>query len=78
MGDDRAVSVEMDSDVQSVAAFMQAQIAASRLVAVAEGLAAIAPALWGRYVPEPVQALRLSVVAPSAADGQQTRSSANG
>ena len=52
-------SIVMDSDVQEVAEFMQTRIAASRLVAVADGLAAVAPLLWGRYTAEAIQALRL-------------------
>jgi hypothetical protein len=52
-------SVILDDDVKAVAEFMQTKIAASRLISVADGLAAIAPLLWGRYEPEAVQALRL-------------------
>jgi hypothetical protein len=60
-------SIVVDADVRAVAEFMQGRIAASRLVAVANGLAAMAPLLWGTYQPEPVQALRLDVGAmPSA------------
>ena len=55
-----------DPDVQAVAEFMQARIAASRLVAVADGLAAMAPLLWGRYAAEAVQALRLDAGAITA------------
>jgi GTPase len=49
----------VDEDVQAVAAFMQGRIAASRLVAVADGLAALAPLLWGKFQPETIQAVRL-------------------
>jgi hypothetical protein len=52
-------SVIVDADVQAVADFMQTRISASRLVAVADGLAAIAPLLWGRFQPEAIQAIRL-------------------
>jgi len=52
--------VRVDSDVLAVAIFMQERMAASRLVAVADGLAAIAPLLWGHYEAEAVQALRLA------------------
>lgn len=38
-----------DSDVEAVARFMQANIAAAKLVPVAEAIASLAPALWGRY-----------------------------
>ncbi len=49
----------IDADVQVVAAFMQGRIQASRLVAVAGGIAALAPVLWGHYGTEGVQVLRL-------------------
>jgi len=51
--------LKVDSDVQALAEFMQTKIAASRLVAVAEGLAAMAPLLWGQYQPEAVRVVRL-------------------
>ena len=59
-------SMIVDDDVQAVAEFMQGKIAASRLVAVADGLAAIAPLLWGRFQPDAIQAIRLEA-APIAA-----------
>lgn len=69
--------IEIDSDVQAVAEFMQARIAASRLVAVADGLAAIAPLLWGRYKPEAVQVIRF--VAPSITGcAERTQPAASG
>jgi hypothetical protein len=54
-----STSVVIDSDIQAVVEFMQTRIAASRLVAVAGGLAAMAPLLWGHYKTEAVQAVRL-------------------
>jgi hypothetical protein len=51
-------SMIVDDDVKAVAEFMQGRIAASRLVAVADGLAAMAPLLWGRFQPEAIQAIR--------------------
>lgn len=54
-----ASSMVVDEDVRAVAEFMQGRIAASRLVAVADGLAGIAPLLWGKFQPEAVQAIRL-------------------
>ncbi len=51
-----------DSDVQEVAEFMQTRIPANRLVSVANGLAAIAPTLWGCYTPaEEIRVLQLVV-----------------
>ncbi len=62
------MSVVVDADVRAVAEFMQGKVAASRLVAVADGLAAIAPLLWGRYQTENIEVLRLD--APISAAGQ--------
>lgn len=61
------MDLRVDPDVQEVAEFMQRRIAASRLVGVADALAAIAPVLWGRYQPEMVDALRLDggITAPA-------------
>ena len=53
------MNVVVDADVKAVAEFMQERIAASRLVAVADGLAAVAPLLWGQYQSQGVQALQL-------------------
>ncbi len=53
-------ALEVDSDVLAVVAFLQTHVAASRLVAVADGLAAIAPLLWGKYQPESVQVIQLA------------------
>lgn len=61
----------VDADVQVVAEFMQSNVAASRLVAIADGLAAIAPLIWGRYEPEKVLALRL--VSPELTDCAERR-----
>jgi hypothetical protein len=52
-------TLAMDSDVQAVLEFMQREIPAGRLVGVANGVASIAPLLWGGYQPEKIQALRL-------------------
>jgi hypothetical protein len=49
----------IDPDLKSVAEFMQEQLPANRLVAVANGLAGIAPLLWGQYQSEEVETLRL-------------------
>jgi hypothetical protein len=51
--------VEIDPDLHAVAEWMQANIPASRLVAVAGGLAAIAPMLWARFQSENIQAIQL-------------------
>ena len=49
----------LHADVKVVAEFMQCNIAASRLVAVATGLAALAPILWRFHESEAVVTLRL-------------------
>ncbi len=53
-------AIHVDSDVLLVAAFIQSSVAASRLVAVADGLAALAPLLWGSYKSEAVRVLQLT------------------
>jgi hypothetical protein len=59
LGDQRAMEIVLDPDVQAVAEFMQQRMQASRLVAVANGLAGIAPLLWGRYQREEIHILQL-------------------
>jgi hypothetical protein len=54
------MEIEIDPDTKAVAGFMQSNIAASRLVGVAEGIARLAPLLWGRYAPEKVETLALA------------------
>ena len=44
-----AMTILVDPDIEKVAAFMQAELPASKLIAVASWLAALAPVLWGRY-----------------------------
>lgn len=52
--------IVIDDDVKAVAEFMQTHISnASRLVPVANALAALAPAMWGQYPAATVQPLRL-------------------
>lgn len=58
----------MDDDVQRVCEFMQASVPTAKLVAVADGLASLAPLLWGTYQGEAVSALRLSSKPISACD----------
>jgi hypothetical protein len=52
------MAIRIDSDVEAVAEFMTRHIEASKLVAVANSLSALAPSLWGQYEPERVEALR--------------------
>jgi hypothetical protein len=73
--DDRA-AVQIDPDVLAVVEFMQERIAASRLVAVADGLAAVAPLLWSRHQPEVVEVLKLAFP-PISGCGPRIRSSSN-
>lgn len=59
--------VELDSDVQAVAAFMQDNLTADRLVPVTEALAEIALALWGHFERSEVRALSLGRAPPISA-----------
>jgi hypothetical protein len=49
----------IDPDLKAVLEFMQERMEASRLVAVASGVAAIAPLLWGQYSTEEVKLIQL-------------------
>lgn len=51
--------VVMDADLKKVCEFMQRNIAADRLVSVAENVGAMAPILWGRFERKPVAPLLL-------------------
>jgi hypothetical protein len=53
------MDLELDSDVRAVAEFMQSRIATERLVAVARGVAELAPILWGKYPAESIEVLSL-------------------
>lgn len=66
----------IDEDVKAVAAFMQEKIPASRLVAVADGIAGIAPLLWSRYQGEKIDVLALS--SPKLDQAHRSQSSAIG
>jgi hypothetical protein len=67
----------IDPDIKTVAEFMQCRFSAARLVAVANGLASIAPLLWGQYQPEEVRTLRLACDAPISTHDRHTQSVAN-
>ena len=41
------MELKMDADVKAAAEFLQANFAASKLVAISESLRAVAPLLWG-------------------------------
>ncbi|MGG6429417.1 hypothetical protein ACQ5TV_05475 [Acetobacter ghanensis] len=51
--------VVMDADLKKVCEFMQRNIAADRLMSVAENVGAMAPILWGRFERKPVMPLLL-------------------
>jgi hypothetical protein len=53
------MELEIDEDVKRVLEFMQGSMSADRLVAVAAGVHALAPILWGHFETERVSALRL-------------------
>ena len=75
MKEKRELNLAADQDVLAVVTFMQDRIAANRLVAVAQGIAEIAPLLWKQYSTEGVQVLSLS---PEPIDScvEQTQSTA--
>jgi len=53
------VELKIDEDLKAVAEFMQKNIPASRLVGIANGLAGIAPILWGHHEREGILPLVL-------------------
>jgi hypothetical protein len=65
----------IDDDLRVVAEFMQRNVAAAKLVPVAEAVHALAPLLWGHYSRDDVMPLTLSERAISA--GGQRRQSAS-
>lgn len=58
------MNCEIDPDVKAVAEFMQRTFAVSKLSSIAEGVAAIAPLLWGHYGGEPVRVVELRECSP--------------
>jgi ABC-type phosphate transport system permease subunit len=50
-------TIEIDSDVQLVAAYMASNIPAARLVGVAKAMGEVAPLLWGSYETEQLHAM---------------------
>jgi hypothetical protein len=54
-----SMELVVDPDVKAVAEFMQKNIPAARLASVADGLAGIAPSLWGQFKQENIQTLQL-------------------
>jgi hypothetical protein len=68
----------IDPDVRAVAEFMQSKMPTSKLVGIADGIARIAPTLWGRYMPESVSVLMLSHPQPSASESVTSRPTATG
>jgi hypothetical protein len=59
MFDKRETVLVIDDDVHAVLEFMQKNIPAGRLVAVAAGISSLAPILWGEYQPESIRAFQL-------------------
>lgn len=68
------LTLSMDPDVRAVASFMQQEVPAARLVAVARAVAELAPSLWGKHEPEGCEAIRLVAQPPSSS---QTPSAAS-
>lgn len=67
----------VDPDVKAVAEFMQRNIAASKLVPVANAVAAMAPNLWGHHGSEPISPMILREPS-SSARGPHTQSDTSG
>jgi hypothetical protein len=56
---DRATQLSIDDDVRLVLEFMQDNIAAAKLLGVAETTAKLARLLWGQYAQEPLSPVSL-------------------
>lgn len=54
----------IDPDVKAVAEFMQRNIAAARLIQVAEGVRSLAWILWNKYEQDDISTLRLQEPPP--------------
>jgi len=67
------VELQIDEDVKRVLEFMQDSMSADRLVAVAAGVHALAPILWGNYGNVEISVLRL-LPQPIEVCGSHTRS----
>jgi hypothetical protein len=63
---DRAMQFEVDSDVQAVLEFMQANVPATKLVAVSESAAQMGRLLWGHFPKESFDSLSLRALLPSS------------
>ena len=68
-----SMNLEIDPDVKATLAFMQRNVPAARLVAVAEAAAKIASIIWGQYETEDIAALRLQEEPISAGDPRTRR-----
>ena len=60
-GQHLATEMKLDEDVHLVAEFMQHNLAAAKLVAVADALPKVAKLLWGEYPQEPCTPALLTV-----------------
>jgi len=70
------MELEIDLDVKLVLEFMQSGISADRLVAVAAGVNALAPVVWGRFEAKDISVLRLVSLPISAPRVEHTQSCA--
>jgi hypothetical protein len=57
------MKVEMDSDVKSVLEFMQEKFDREKLVQIAEGVALVAPVIWGASNSRPLSLVHDQVLA---------------
>jgi hypothetical protein len=55
------MQIELDSDVQKLANFMQANFETTKLAPLAEAINRLSPALWGHYQREPIIPLAIGL-----------------
>lgn len=66
------MDVIIDPDVKSVLQFMQSNVPASKLLAVADGVADLARLLWEHYKQDEIELLRIKA-APISLDDPHTQ-----
>ena len=62
------MELEIDPDVKAVAEYMQANVAAAKLVPIAAAIGRLAPILWGHFGSEEIQPLVLAGAPISGCD----------
>ncbi len=67
--------VLMDKDLLAVADFMQANMAAVKLVSIAEAMPTLAKLLWGHNPQEPIRPIAIEITCLGRADVQRQAAS---